>query len=92
MRIAALLFTAAAAEFNLKEHLVKMKQSFKDSDTNGDGLLNYEELVEARRQGGWDNPEEHAKGTVKKWDANGDAHVTLEEYLDFNEPKWRNEL
>eukprot|EP00929_Paragymnodinium_shiwhaense_P005440 TRINITY_DN10739_c0_g1_i1.p2 TRINITY_DN10739_c0_g1~~TRINITY_DN10739_c0_g1_i1.p2 ORF type:complete len:102 (+),score=27.24 TRINITY_DN10739_c0_g1_i1:73-378(+) len=80
------LHNAVVAQFSEKarEHAPRVKQNFKESDANGDGLLSLAELTEARKQMGSKDPEDHAQGTINKMDTDGDSHVSLKEFFEYS--------
>ena len=69
-----------------------MKSKFAESDTNGDGSLDFEELTVARSQMGHKDGAASAERVISKWDKNGDRKIEVEEYLDYVHPKWRDEM
>mmetsp|Transcript_95487 Transcript_95487/g.165876 ORF Transcript_95487/g.165876 Transcript_95487/m.165876 type:complete len:101 (-) Transcript_95487:239-541(-) len=66
-----------------EEHARKIKTNFKDSDTNKDGFLDLAELTEARKSFSQSDPQEHAKGTIRKMDQDSDQKVSLKEFLSY---------
>mmetsp|Transcript_39169 Transcript_39169/g.101294 ORF Transcript_39169/g.101294 Transcript_39169/m.101294 type:complete len:96 (-) Transcript_39169:49-336(-) len=69
-----------------------MKDGWKSSDLNGDGFVDFDEMVKARSKMGHKDAEKSAKKVMDRWDIDKDGKITVEEYLDYNRPNWRDEL
>merc|ERR1719171_3017417 len=46
----------------------------------------------ARKKMGHKDAEKSANTVIGRWDKDKDGKVTMEEYLDYNKPNWRDEM
>jgi len=68
-----------------------IKTHFNEADKDADGILDWDELVAARKQMGHKDPVADAHKVLGLWDKNRDGNISLEEFLDYNRPHWRDE-
>mmetsp|Transcript_6312 Transcript_6312/g.10654 ORF Transcript_6312/g.10654 Transcript_6312/m.10654 type:complete len:142 (+) Transcript_6312:122-547(+) len=68
-----------------------IKHHFEQADKDADGVLDWDELVMARKQMGHRDPAADARKVLGLWDENHDEKISLQEFLDYNRPHWRDE-
>lgn len=61
----------------------KLKDAFKDSDLNGDGLLSFDEFFELLKTGDPEFPEDEAETLFKAADKDASGAIDFNEFVDY---------
>lgn len=77
----------AEVESLIKTHVVGFRESFRIFDLDGQGVVTFDEFIEAWKEFGFESPESEVRAMLDSQDQDGDGELTFQEFVHMLSPQ-----